>query len=74
MGGKNYGNEQRRAGPVAPEKKPSNYQEVMDAKEEMDKQRQENAAPRVMKSGGKVSKYARGGGIESRGKTKGRMV
>ena len=27
-----------------------------------------------MKKGGKVKKYARGGGIESRGKTKGRFI
>jgi hypothetical protein len=28
---------------------------------------------RAMKEGGKVAKYARGGGIERKGKTKGKM-
>jgi len=28
----------------------------------------------AMKKGGKVAKYARGGGIESKGKTRGKMV
>jgi len=31
------------------------------------------AAPPAMKKGGKVAKYARGGGIEQRGKTRGKM-
>jgi len=31
------------------------------------------AMPPTMKKGGKVSKYARGGGIEQRGKTRGKM-
>lgn len=34
----------------------------------------EEAAEAGMKKGGKVKKYARGGGIESRGKTRGRFV
>ena len=33
----------------------------------------ENDSP-GMKSGGKVKKYAKGGGIESKGKTRGRMI
>lgn len=34
----------------------------------------EEAEMAAMKKGGKVAKYARGGGIEAKGKTKGKMV
>jgi hypothetical protein len=36
--------------------------------------RQEAAAAAAMKCGGKVKKMARGGGIEIRGKTRGKIV
>ena len=35
--------------------------------------KEESAEP-MMKKGGTVKKYAKGGGIESKGKTRGRMV
>ena len=47
-------------------------QALLDKKEKED----QNAAatvPPVMKKGGKVAKYVRGGGIEQRGKTRGKM-
>ena len=74
MGDRNYGNEQRRAGPVAPEKKPHEYYEAMDKitreKEEKAPTTKDTMKDKLFAKGGSI----RGGGCESRGKTKGRMV
>ena len=88
----NYGNEQRRAGPVK-SKLPVNMQQAVDEANDAKTRALEDKAPRTMKKGGRISakymsfsktgkpagmkpvtKTARGGGIESKGKTKGRMV
>ena len=56
------------------EKPPSNYQEVVDAKtralEEKAKTTKTGMGDKLFAKGGSI----RGGGIEQRGKTKGRMV
>ena len=44
------------------------------AEEEMRKKEEAAGAPTNKKKGGPICKMARGGGIEQRGKTKGRMV
>jgi hypothetical protein len=60
---------------VGPEERAKRAMMIKQAKEdEMDKGAQAaQAAPPAMKKGGKVKGYARGGGIEQRGKTRGKM-
>jgi hypothetical protein len=65
----NYGNEQRRAGPVKA-KLPVNMQQAVDEANDAKTRALEDKAPRTMKKGGSI----RGGGCETTGKTKGRMV
>ncbi len=60
---------------VTPEIRAKRAMMLQQAREaDMDKDAQKaQAMPPAMKKGGKVSKYARGGGIEQRGKTRGKM-
>jgi len=60
---------------VGPEERAKRAMMIRQAKEKaMDEGAQAaQAAPPAMKKGGKVAKYARGGGIEQRGKTRGKM-
>jgi hypothetical protein len=60
---------------VTPEIRAKRAMMLQQAREaDMDKDAQKaQALPPAMKKGGKVSKYARGGGIEQRGKTRGKM-
>ena len=60
---------------VTPEIRAKRAMMLQQAKEaDMDKEAQKaQAMPPTMKKGGKVSKYARGGGIEQRGKTRGKI-
>jgi hypothetical protein len=48
--------------------------EIMDRAKDLNKYFNPNTRGNEFAKGGKVKKYARGGGIESRGKTKGRFV
>ena len=60
---------------VTPEIRAKRAMMVQQAKDDaMDTEAQKaQAMPPTMKKGGKVSKYARGGGIEQRGKTRGKI-
>jgi hypothetical protein len=58
--------------PAIAKKEMSVLRKAKAPKDVMDYERKEHAEM-GMKKGGKVKKYARGGGIESRGKTRGRM-
>jgi hypothetical protein len=60
---------------VTPEIRAKRAMMLQQAKEsDMDKEAQKaQAMPPAMKKGGKVAKYVRGGGIEQRGKTRGKM-
>jgi hypothetical protein len=69
----NYGNEQRRAGPVAPEKKPPEYYDEMD-KRTREKEEKATTTKKTMGESFKKGGSIRGGGCETKGKTKGRMV
>jgi len=60
---------------AGPEERAKRAMMIRQAKEKaMDEGAQAaQAMPPAMKKGGKVAKYARGGGIEQRGKTRGKM-
>lgn len=61
---------------VTPETRAKRAKMIDEARlDSAEKANQDAAAtvPPAMKNGGKVAKYARGGGIEQRGKTRGKM-
>ena len=55
-------------------KKPPEYYEEMDKRVGDKASTTKSTMGEPFKKGGKIAKYSRGGGCESRGKTKGRMV
>ena len=59
--------------PKYTDKQRESMQAVRDAQIEAEETKRGNA-PKFKKAGGTIKKYARGGGCETKGKTKGRFV